>query len=84
MRKNRGVLPLAMLVLSGSFLLSGCGEEQKQGGEMPPPDVKVVTLKAAPLTVSTELPGTNFCLPHRGSAPSGRRHYFKTQLQRRK
>ena len=26
-------------------------------GEMPPPDVKVVTLKAAPLTVSTELPG---------------------------
>ncbi|CAM7301324.1 efflux RND transporter periplasmic adaptor subunit [Morganella morganii] len=57
MRKNRGVLPLAMLVLSGSFLLSGCGEEQKQGGEMPPPDVKVVTLKAAPLTVSTELPG---------------------------
>ncbi len=57
MRKNRGVLPLAMLVLSGSFLLSGCGEEQKQGGEIPPPDVKVVTLKAAPLTVSTELPG---------------------------
>ena len=57
MRKNRGVLPLAMLVLSGSFLLSGCGEEQKQGGEMPPPDVKVVTLKAAPLTVRTELPG---------------------------
>ncbi|HHN8402196.1 TPA: efflux RND transporter periplasmic adaptor subunit [Morganella morganii] len=57
MRKNRGVLPLAMLVLSGSFLLSGCGEEQKQGGEMPPPDVKVVTLKAAPLTVSTDLPG---------------------------
>lgn len=57
MRKNRGVLPLAMLVLSGSFLLSGCGEEQKQGGEMPPPDVKVVTLKAVPLTVSTELPG---------------------------
>ncbi|EMM8059405.1 efflux RND transporter periplasmic adaptor subunit [Morganella morganii] len=57
MRKNRGVLPLAMLVLSGSFLLSGCSEEQKQGGEMPPPDVKVVTLKAAPLTVSTELPG---------------------------
>lgn len=55
MRKNRGVLPLAMLVLSRSFLLSGCGEEQKQGGEMPPPDVKVVTLKAAPLTVSTEL-----------------------------
>lgn len=57
MRKNRGVLPLAMLVLSGSFLLSGCGEEQQQKGEMPPPDVKVVTLKAAPLTVSTELPG---------------------------
>ena len=57
MRKNRGVLPLALLVLSGSLVLSGCGEEQKQGGEMPPPDVKVVTLKAAPLTVSTELPG---------------------------
>ena len=57
MRKNRGVLPLALFVLSGSILLSGCGEEQQKGGEMPPPDVKVVTLKAGPLTVSTELPG---------------------------
>lgn len=57
MRKNRGVLPLALFVLSGSILLSGCGEEQQKGGKMPPPDVKVVTLKAGPLTVSTELPG---------------------------
>lgn len=57
MRKNRGVLPLALFVLSGSILLSGCGEKQQKGGEMPPPDVKVVTLKAGPLTVSTELPG---------------------------
>ncbi|HHR6392597.1 TPA: efflux RND transporter periplasmic adaptor subunit [Providencia alcalifaciens] len=57
MRKNRGVLPLALLVLSGGLALSGCNKEQKGGGERPAPDVGIVTLKAEPLTIKTELPG---------------------------
>ncbi|MGJ3353544.1 efflux RND transporter periplasmic adaptor subunit [Providencia sp. Je.9.19] len=57
MRKNRGVLPLALLVLSGGLALSGCNDEQKGGGERPAPEVGIVTLKAEPLTVKTELPG---------------------------
>ncbi|MEX9778765.1 efflux RND transporter periplasmic adaptor subunit [Providencia manganoxydans] len=57
MRKNRGVLPLALLVLSGGLALSGCNDEQKGGGEHPAPEVGIVTLKAEPLTIKTELPG---------------------------
>lgn len=57
MRINRGVLPLALLVLSGGLALSGCNEEQKGGGERPAPDVGIVTLKAEPLIIKTELPG---------------------------
>ncbi|EOX6881897.1 efflux RND transporter periplasmic adaptor subunit [Providencia stuartii] len=57
MRKNRGVLPLALLVLSGGLALSGCNDEQKGGGERPAPKVGIVTLKAEPLTIKTELPG---------------------------
>lgn len=57
MRKNRGVLPLALLVLSGGLALSGCNDEQKGGGERPAPEVGIVTLKAEPLTLKTELPG---------------------------
>ncbi|MBD2813532.1 efflux RND transporter periplasmic adaptor subunit [Xenorhabdus sp. Flor] len=61
MRKIRGVVPLAtLLVLSGSFILSGCNDSQdfQQGaaGEQVP-EVGIVTLKAEPLTVITELPG---------------------------
>ncbi|MDX7991182.1 efflux RND transporter periplasmic adaptor subunit [Xenorhabdus littoralis] len=61
MRKNRGVLPLAtLLVLSGSFILSGCNENTNTqqgatGGYVP--EVGIVTLKEEPLTVITELPG---------------------------
>ncbi|MDC9613567.1 efflux RND transporter periplasmic adaptor subunit [Xenorhabdus khoisanae] len=61
MRKNRGVLPLAtLLVLSGSFILSGCNDNQntQQGTTgQHVPEVGIVTLKAEPLTVITELPG---------------------------
>ena len=57
MRKNRGVLPLALLVLSGGLVLSGCNDDQKGGGERPAPEVGIVTLKAEPLTIKTELPG---------------------------
>ncbi|MDC9621004.1 efflux RND transporter periplasmic adaptor subunit [Xenorhabdus sp. XENO-7] len=61
MRKNRGVLPLAtLLVLSGSFILSGCNDnknsQQGAAGEQAS-EVGIVTLKAEPLTVITELPG---------------------------
>ncbi|CDH01138.1 efflux RND transporter periplasmic adaptor subunit [Xenorhabdus bovienii] len=61
MRKNRGVLPLAtLLVLSGSFILSGCNDnknsQQGAAGEHAS-EVGIVTLKAEPLTVITELPG---------------------------
>ncbi|WP_340616300.1 efflux RND transporter periplasmic adaptor subunit [Xenorhabdus entomophaga] len=61
MRKNRGVLPLAiLLVLSGSFILSGCNDNQntQQGTTgQHVPEVGIVTLKAEPLTVIAELPG---------------------------
>lgn len=57
MRKNRGVLPLALLVLSGGLALSGCNDEKQGGGERPAPEVGIVTLKAEPLTLKTELPG---------------------------
>ncbi|CDG20135.1 Acriflavine resistance protein A [Xenorhabdus poinarii G6] len=61
MRKNRGVLPLAtLLVIAGNFILSGCNDNKNtpQGAiGQPVPEVGIVTLKAEPLTVITELPG---------------------------
>ncbi|HCN3201018.1 TPA: biotin/lipoyl-binding protein, partial [Escherichia coli] len=59
MRKNRGVLPLALLVLSGSLVLAGCDDKAKQsaGGPPPAPAVGVVTLGSQALTITTDLPG---------------------------
>ncbi|MDC9595923.1 efflux RND transporter periplasmic adaptor subunit [Xenorhabdus anantnagensis] len=61
MRKNRGVLPLAtLLVISGNFILSGCNDNkntQQGAAGQHVPEVGIVTLKAEPLTVITELPG---------------------------
>jgi len=61
MNKNRGLVPLAAAVMfSGSFLLTGCdGDKSQQAGQQQqqPPEVGVVTLKAEPLKVTTELPG---------------------------
>lgn len=60
MNKNRGLVPLAAAVmLSGSFLLTGCDDDKSQqaGQQQQPPEVGVVTLKAEPLKVTTELPG---------------------------
>ncbi|KLU16852.1 MULTISPECIES: efflux RND transporter periplasmic adaptor subunit [Xenorhabdus] len=61
MRKNRGVLPLAtLLIISGSFILSGCNDNkntQQGAAGQHVPEVGIVTLKAEPLTVITELPG---------------------------
>lgn len=59
MRKNRGVLPLALLVLSGSLVLAGCDDKANQsaGGPPPAPTVGVVTLDAQALTITTDLPG---------------------------
>ncbi|WP_039056181.1 multidrug efflux RND transporter periplasmic adaptor subunit AcrA [Enterobacter sp. Bisph1] len=59
MNKNRGLTPLAVvLMLSGSLALTGCDDKpaQQQGaGQMP--EVGVVTVKTAPLAITTELPG---------------------------
>ncbi|AHG21467.1 multidrug transporter [Chania multitudinisentens RB-25] len=60
MNKNRGLTPLAaVLMLSGSLVLIGCNdkETQQQGAQHPAPAVGVVTLKAEPLNITTELPG---------------------------
>ncbi|AMO81659.1 efflux RND transporter periplasmic adaptor subunit [Obesumbacterium proteus] len=58
MNKNRGLTPLAAaLMFSGSLLLTGCNDENEQKGQQSAPEVGVVTLKAEPLNVTTELPG---------------------------
>ncbi|NIF23352.1 MULTISPECIES: efflux RND transporter periplasmic adaptor subunit [Pantoea] len=59
MNKNRGLAPLAaVLMLSGSFVLTGCdGSKSEQAAQQQPPEVGVLTLKTAPLQMTTELPG---------------------------
>ncbi|HED3798689.1 TPA: multidrug efflux RND transporter periplasmic adaptor subunit SdeX, partial [Serratia marcescens] len=60
MNKNRGLTPLAaVLMLSGSLVLTGCNdkETQQQGAHQQAPEVGVVTLKAEPLNITTDLPG---------------------------
>ncbi|WLI78838.1 multidrug efflux RND transporter periplasmic adaptor subunit AcrA [Kosakonia sp. H02] len=58
MNKNRGLTPLAVvLMLSGSLALTGCDEKPAQQGAGQVPEVGVVTVKAEPLQITTELPG---------------------------
>lgn len=60
MNKNRGILPLAaVLMLSGSFILVGCdNKDAKQAGnQQQAPEVSVVTVKKQSLNVTTDLPG---------------------------
>lgn len=58
MNKIRGLPPLAaVLMLSGSFLLTGCDNNKSEQAAQQPPAVGVVTLKTEPLKISTELPG---------------------------
>ncbi|MFC0226824.1 efflux RND transporter periplasmic adaptor subunit [Serratia aquatilis] len=60
MNKNRGLTPLAVvLMLSFGLVLTGCNdkENQQQGAKPPMPTVGVVTLKAEPLNITTDLPG---------------------------
>ncbi len=59
MSKNRGVMPLAaILVLSGSLVLIECNDKDAaQAHAQQAPEVGIVTLKAAPLNITTELPG---------------------------
>ncbi|MDI6633636.1 efflux RND transporter periplasmic adaptor subunit [Pantoea dispersa] len=59
MNKNRGLAPLAAAVmLTGSFLLTGCDDNKsQQAAQQQPPEVGVVTLKNEPLKITTELPG---------------------------
>jgi len=59
MNKNRGLTPLAaVLMLSGSLVLTGCDENKSQeAGQQQAPEVGIVTLKSEPLTITTDLPG---------------------------
>ncbi|HBL7062386.1 TPA: multidrug efflux RND transporter periplasmic adaptor subunit AcrA [Klebsiella oxytoca] len=58
MKKNRGLTPLAVvLMLSGSLALTGCDDKPAQQGAQQMPEVGIVTLKSAPLQITTELPG---------------------------
>ncbi|WP_191923363.1 efflux RND transporter periplasmic adaptor subunit [Pantoea agglomerans] len=58
MNKIRGLSPLAaVMMLSGSFLLTGCDNNKSEQAAQQPPAVGVVTLKTEPLKISTELPG---------------------------
>lgn len=58
MMKYRGNLPLAaLLLLSGSVVLTGCDDNSTQSSQRPPAEVGVVTLKASPFEMTAELPG---------------------------
>lgn len=59
MNKIRGLSPLAaVLMLSGSLVLTGCDENKSQeAGQQQAPEVGIVTLKSEPLTITTDLPG---------------------------
>ncbi len=57
MQKNLFIRSLPLTLLAAS-LLTACGQEQPGGpGAMPPAAVDVVTLKSAPLQLTTELTG---------------------------
>lgn len=59
MNKNRGLTPLtAVLMLSGSLVLTACdNKESQQNGQQQAPEVGITTLKSAPLKITTDLPG---------------------------
>jgi membrane fusion protein, multidrug efflux system len=58
MMKYRGNLPLAaLLLISGSVVLTGCDDNSKQSSQRPPAEVGVVTLKASSFEMTAELPG---------------------------
>lgn len=58
MNKNRGLSPLAVvLMLSSGLALIGCDDKGNQQASAKLPEVGIVTLKSEPLTLTTELPG---------------------------
>lgn len=58
MNRNRALTPLAVvLMLTGGLALTGCNDKKTEQGAAKTPEVGVVTLKAEPLNVTTELPG---------------------------
>ncbi|MFP1725678.1 efflux RND transporter periplasmic adaptor subunit [Lonsdalea quercina] len=60
MNKNRRLLPLAaVLMLSGGLVLTGCDNKGESQGNAAgnAPSVDIVTIKAQPLNIITELPG---------------------------
>ncbi|MDU5618726.1 MAG: multidrug efflux RND transporter periplasmic adaptor subunit AcrA [Klebsiella michiganensis] len=54
MNKNRGLTPLAVVLM---LSLTGCDDKPAQQGAQQMPEVGIVTLKSAPLQITTELPG---------------------------
>ncbi len=46
-----------LTVLAGAVIIAGCSEPVAQGGAAPIPEVSVVTLAAAPVSLTTELAG---------------------------
>lgn len=58
MSRNRGVMPLAaVLMLSSGLVLVGCDNKPGQSAQNAAPEVEVVTIKAQPINITTELPG---------------------------
>ncbi|RJT18528.1 efflux RND transporter periplasmic adaptor subunit [Buttiauxella izardii] len=49
------VLPSVLLIAAG--VLTGCNDKSDEKAQLPAPQVNVYTVKAAPLAVTTELPG---------------------------
>ncbi|AKJ41701.1 efflux RND transporter periplasmic adaptor subunit [Pragia fontium] len=58
MSRNRGVMPLAaVLMLSSGLVLVGCDNKSNEGAQRAAPEVEVVTVKTQPVNITTELPG---------------------------
>jgi membrane fusion protein (multidrug efflux system) len=58
MKKNRGFSPLAIVgLLSASLILAGCDNKETRQNSARIPEVGVITLKAQPFDIVSELPG---------------------------
>lgn len=58
MSRNRGVMPLAaVLMLSSGLVLVGCDNKSDAGAQHAAPEVEFVKVKTQPINITTELPG---------------------------
>ena len=63
------------------FLFAGCGHKQQMAAPPPTaPEVGVVTIEAAPLPITTELPGRIDPEPHGGSAARASRAFCSSRF----